>query len=87
MFYTDLPLETGILKMAEDLEIGEVIERVKLSGLPFNSRQLIYSRLINELWFLDFKELTSSVGIDDAFDSVYKNLKCDPYDDESFIGC
>ena len=87
MFYIDLPLEIGILKMLDDLSIVEVIEKIKLSGLPFNSRQLIYSRLINEEWMFDFHELNEYVGIDDAFDSVYGNFKQNPYDDESYIGC
>lgn len=87
MFCLDLPLEIDILKMLENLSISEAIDKIKHSGLPFNSRQLIYSKLINEEWMFDYMELKEYIGIDDAFDLVYSYSKQNPYDDESFIGC
>ena len=76
----------GVLRMIDELEIGEVINRVRYSGLPFNSRQLIYSRLINEIWSFNSHELKYNVGIDDAFDSVYLNSNDINYD-EDYSGC
>lgn len=73
--------------MIDDLEIVEVINRIKHSGLSFNSRQLIYSRLINEVWSFNFHELKSNIGIDNAFDSVYSNFNDFKDDDERYIGC
>lgn len=71
MYETNLPI--GVLRMIDGLEINEVIERIKHSSLTYSSRQIIYSRLINEVWGFDFHKLKYNIGIDDAFDSVYKN--------------
>ena len=75
-----------IYQMIDDLEISEVINRVRYSGLSFSSRQLIYSRLINEIWSFNSHELKYNVGIDDAFDSVYLNSNDINYD-EDYSGC
>lgn len=72
--------------MIDELDIKEVINRIRYSSLSFNSRQLIYSRLINEVWSFNSHELKNHVGIDDAFDSVYLNSN-DFNDDEDSIGC
>lgn len=73
--------------MLENLSVTEAIERIRFSGLPFNSRQIIYSKLINEFWFFDKEDMDANIGIDDAFDSVYKNIKHNLFEDESYIGC
>lgn len=74
--------------MIDGLEIDEVINRIKHSSLSFSSRQLIYSRLINEVWHHNFYELKYNLGMDDAFDSVYNNFSDIENDnDETNIGC
>ena len=73
--------------MLDELEIDEVIRRIKFSSLSFSSRQLIYSRLINEVWSFNFHDLKSHVGIDDAFDIVYNKFQDIIQDDEDCSGC
>ena len=73
--------------MLDELEIGEVIRRIRFSSLSFSSRQLIYSRLINEVWSFNFHDLKSHVGIDDAFDIVYNKFQDIIQEDEDCSGC
>ena len=73
--------------MLDGLEIDEIINRIKHSSLSYNSRQLIYSRLINEVWNYNFHELKRNVGIDDAFDSVYLSSSDFTDDSEDYVGC
>lgn len=80
-------ISIGVLRMIDGLEISEVINRIKHSSLSFNSRQLIYSRLINEVWHYNFHELKYNLGMDNAFDSVYINFSdIENDDDETNIG-
>ena len=85
MYETNISI--GVLRMLDELEIGEVIRRIRFSSLSFSSRQLIYSRLINEAWSFNFNELKYHVGIDDAFDIVYSKFQDIVSDDEECSGC
>lgn len=73
--------------MIDGLEIDEVIKRIKHSSLSYNSRQLIYSRLINEIWNYNSHELKDHIGIDDAFDSVYLSSSDFTDENEDYVGC
>ena len=72
--------------MIDGLNMNDVISRIKYSGLSFTSRQLVYSKLINEVWNYKSYNLKECVGIDNAFDSVYLNSNGSMFD-EDCVGC
>lgn len=86
-FMYETNISIGVLRMVDKLEIDEVIRRIRFSSLSFSSRQIIYSRLINEVWGINFHDLKSHVGIDDAFDKVYIKFQNLNQDDEDYSGC
>jgi hypothetical protein len=65
-----------------------IVQKISSSGLTYSSRQLIYCRLINEVWHCKYDGLMNALGIDTAFDEVYRrSIVPSQYEDDSFIGC
>lgn len=71
-----------------EIDFVGIVQKISSSGLTHSSRQLIYCRLINEVWTCKYNGLRNALGIDVAFDEVYRrSILPTQYEDDSFIGC
>ena len=67
-------------------EFKEIVTHVFKSGLPVSSRKLVYCKLICETLKLNYIGLEGCLGIDNAFDLVYNEIRESEFEDEN-VGC
>lgn len=69
------------------VNIKETIDCIKHSGLSFNSRQIVYSKFIKEVWSNN-SNINQYTGIDSAFDGIVNNI-VDTHTifEDEYMGC